>query len=391
MNTTTQDNQLIQVVSEAGLEKQTSDGIIEKLMPFFEQASEWKTKAEALVVTSAEQTKEMKEARVARLELKKIRVEANKTRESLKRDSLRYGQTVQSVYNIIKNLIEPIEEHLQAQEDFVRIQEVNRRAALEALRLPEVESLQEYIPYGLDLGAMSEEDYSKLIEGARLQQQQKIEAEKKAEAERLEAERLQELYNERKDILTPYWPYIKDDSQRWEQMDYSAFTNMVNDLEKQKQEHEAEQQRIREENDLLRKEAAERERLAKIEREKQAKIQAEKDAQLKKEREAQEAKLKAEREEKERIERELKAKEEAEKKAEAKRLAAIAKEEKEKKAAERKARLAPDKTKLEEVAKMIDGIQLPTLKNKEGESIINNVRALLDKVSKYTREQADKL
>lgn len=332
--TTAKENQLLAVIQDSGIEEKTSNNILEKFTPLFEQASEWKAKAESLVVTSADQKKEMAEARVARIELKKLRVESDKIRKALKEDSIRYGKAVQGVYNVIEYLIKPIEEHLLQQERFVEIQEANRIEALRQVRNAEAERYQDFLPYGLDLGPMSEEDYSRLIEGAKMQQQAKIEAEKKAEEERIAR------------------------------------------AEAEKEERK----RIAAENLRLKKEAEERERKAKIEAEKRAKEEA---ARLKKEAEEkkkQEEKLRKEREERERIQAELKAKEEAE-----------AKAKKEAEEREWQARMAPDKAKLKALAVLINQIELPTLQTKEGEKIIGNIRGLLNKVSNYAQEQADKL
>ncbi len=341
----TQTNELVQIVEQTGLEKQTSDNILSSFTPFLEQANEWKSKAEALVVTSEEQVKEMKEARIARLELKKIRVEANKIREQLKRDSILYGKAVQGAYSVIEFLIKPIEEHLEQQEKFVEIQEANRKEALKQLRTPEVEALQEFIPYGLDLGEMTEEDYSKLINGAKAQKKTKEDAEKKAEEER---------------------------------------------RAKEKAERE-EQERIREENERLKAEAEERERLAKIEEEKRAKERAKEEARLAKEKADQDEALRKEREAKDKAQEELRAKEKAERKAKAEAEAKARKEAEDKAKAEQARLAAPDKVKLKELAVVINQIELPSLQTKGGESIIKNVRTLLNKTSNYVQEQADKL
>jgi hypothetical protein len=178
-------NELIKVVETSGLETQTASSLKERFLPFFEQAQEWRRKAGLLIVTDESQVKEMKLAREARLELKKIRVEADKTRKALKEDSLRYGKAVQGVYNVIEYLISPIEKHLEEQEKFVEIREQNRKEAVRQLRESELESYMEFVPYGMDLGGMSDEDYSKLLNGAKIQLQAKIDAEKKEEEDRL--------------------------------------------------------------------------------------------------------------------------------------------------------------------------------------------------------------
>ena len=117
-----QNNELVRVINESGVEQSTALTLQSSFLPFFEQAEQWKIKAESLVVTDASQTREMKMAREARLALKDIRVSADKTRKALKEDSLRYGKAVQGVYNVIDYLIAPIEKHLEEQEKFPEIQ-----------------------------------------------------------------------------------------------------------------------------------------------------------------------------------------------------------------------------------------------------------------------------
>lgn len=190
-------NQLTRVIESIGLEVQTGNYIKEKFLPFFEQAEEWKLRAQALVVTDISQTADMKMARIARLALKEIRVNADKTRKELKEDSLRYGKAVQGVYNVIEFLISHIEKHLQEQEDFAAIYEGKKRAEIKANREMELQPFAEFVPFGLDLGAMSESDFQKTLNGAKLQLQAKIEAEQRAETERIAKEKAEAEERER--------------------------------------------------------------------------------------------------------------------------------------------------------------------------------------------------
>lgn len=192
-----QTNELIKVVEESGLESQTSSYLKEKFLPFFEQAQRWKQQAETLVVTDVSQQKEMMLAREARLALRDIRIQADKTRKALKEDSLRYGKAVQGVYNVIEYLVVPIEKYLEEQEKFEEIQEQKIKAALKAKRDEEIQMYSEFIPFGLDLGEMSEENYNKLISGAKLQYEAKIQAEKRAEEIKLAQEKAEAEERER--------------------------------------------------------------------------------------------------------------------------------------------------------------------------------------------------
>jgi membrane protein involved in colicin uptake len=201
-------------------------------------------------------------------------------------------------------------------EKYAENKERERIAAIEEDRKNLLSELTEVMPMGL--GQMQQEVFDNYLNGLKVVKAARIEAEQKAEAERI----------------------AKEIAER------------------------EEQERIRKENEQLKKEAEERERLAKIEAAKREKAEAERLAKEqaeqkaredkeKKERAEFEAKLKQERETRERLEREelakrealmneLKAKEEAEQKRSA---AEQAEQLRLKKEAETKA-AAPDKEKL---------------------------------------------
>jgi hypothetical protein len=350
------ENQLLHLITESGVEQATATTLQNSFMPFFNQANEWSEKAKALTVTDVSQVREMKMAREARLALREIRINADKTRKALKEDSLRYGKAVQGVYNVIEYLIVPIENHLQQQEKFAEVQEAKLKAELKEKRENELTPYAEFVPFGIDLSTTSEEDYQKLLTGAKLQKQAKIDAEFKAEQERIAREKAEA----------------------------------------------EERERIRIENEKLRAEAAKREKeLA----EQKAKAEAERKAieeKARKEREEAEAKLAAEREaarlaaqkaeaERFRLEKEIKAKAEAEEKARKEAEAKVAAEQKAKELAERKAKAAPDKIKLKEFAALLDGLELPDVKSEEASKILADSKGLLIKVSNYLKEKAEQL
>ena len=327
--------EITQVIKQSEVEESTAKSLEENFIPFFQQAKEWSEKAKELIVTDVSQKEEMKMAREARLALKEIRINADKKRKELKQDSIRYGRAVQGVYNVIEYLVVPIEKHLLDQEKFAEKQEAERIAALKAERENELEPFSEFVPFGVDLGGMSDDDYAKLFNGCRLQYRAKIEAEQKAEAERIAKE--------------------KADAE--------------------------EAERIAKENERLRIEAEKREKEIQQERQR---IEAERklaEGKAAKEREIQEQKLKAEREEKERLEAEIKAKEEAEEKTR------IEKEE-----AKRKAAAAPDKEKLLSFAKQLADIDISgAFLTDKGRDIYVKADNMLIDVVKFIREKANKL
>lgn len=185
---------LTNTIGTSGVEAETALFLKEKFIRFFEQAQEWKERAQEIEVTDASQITEMKQAREARLALRAVRIEADKMRKVLKEDSLRYGKAVQSVYNMIEGVCSPLEEHLEKQEKFLEIQEQKRKDELRREREVLLQGFEQYVPYGSDLGAMTDLDFHNLLEFVNFkrkeqEEQAKLELERQRQ-EAIEQERI---------------------------------------------------------------------------------------------------------------------------------------------------------------------------------------------------------
>lgn len=332
-----QTNDIVLVAKESGLEESKVEVLLSSFSDHFNQARQLSETAKSIVVTSEDQLDQMQKARDARLSLKNIRVEVEKTRKQLKEQALREGKAIDGIANIIKALVVPLEEHLEKQEKFAERMEAERQEKKYAER---VEALSKYVSdiSLYNLKDMADETFVKLLDSSKAAKQAEWEAEKKAEQER---------------------------------------------IDKEKKERE-EQDRIRKENEELRKKnelqekkmAEEREKIEKEKKRLQQEQQKKLDAERKK-REAAELKLKQEKEAQEKEERERKQKEEAERKR-------IEDE-------QRKALLAPDKEKLLKLANIISKVELPNVQSKEAGDVIRATKTMLDKVSNYILEESKKL
>ena len=304
----------------------------------------------------------MKQAREARLAIKAIRIEADKTRKSLKEDSLRYGKAVQGVYNVIEYMIKPIEEHLEKQEKFAEIAEANRK---EALHNERVALLQ---PYGVDctsydLRNMSAEAFTQLLDGSKLAYENKIAEAKRIEEERIAAEKAEQERIEAQRIENER---LKAEAAERERV-------LAEERAKAEAERKAIEEKARIEREALEKKAAEEkaeaDRLAKIEADKQAEI------------------LAAERKERERVEAELKAKQQAERKQ--------AEEEQKRKAAEEKAAkklaAAPDKDKLAILTMQLEKLVYPDVKTEEAKKIVEDTKSLIQKVINHITDKTNSI
>jgi hypothetical protein len=179
---------LTKVAAENNLPANNADTLRAAFLPFFEQASEWREKAFAIKVTNIGQTAEMGRARQARIALKDIRVQTEKTRVAMKEDSLRTGKAIDGMSNVIKFLIEPIEKYLLDQEEYgKRMQEIAQAEARD-LRTCEAGKYLPDFPQSIDLGVISDEEFAKLLHFAKAQFDAREAAAAQIENERIERE-----------------------------------------------------------------------------------------------------------------------------------------------------------------------------------------------------------
>lgn len=280
MEATATNTELAVITEKSGLEKKTTDEIAKKFSQFFTIAKEWKQKIEALEITSAEQKAEMKMARDARLFLKNTRVLAQKDTEIMRltikermAKDVAEDKFVVECFRLVETAFKSIEKIAQDKEDFAEKLEQERKDKLKAERIEILTPLSEFVPMGLNLAEMSEDDFSKLVNGANLQKEAKEQADKKAQQEAIERENAVKLYNSRKEILLPYWNFLRGDqaSIDFSALSYEDFDIIYNECIKAKSEHDKQfeelklaAQKLEEEKAKAQAEIIEANRLAKL-------------------------------------------------------------------------------------------------------------------------------
>ncbi len=220
------DNQLQTIVDSHSIAKENANQLIEAFGAPFTEAGEILASYREIVVTEESQTDLMKEAREKRLSLKKVRTTVENKRKELKEDSLRTSKAIDGVAKYIKDTIQPAEEYLEQQEKFAELRETERQIKLKQERVGKLTPYCEN-PYQFNLDNMSDEHFDKLLD-----EQKKAHELKVAQAEAYEREQ-----------------------------------------ERIRLEKEAEDKRIREENEVLRKQAEAREAEIAKEREEQVIVQ----------------------------------------------------------------------------------------------------------------------
>lgn len=347
------------VVEGAGLETSQVENLMKSYAGSFQEAKKVVNEFKAIVVTSVDQTDLMKKAKDGRKQLKEIRVGVEKTRISLKEQSLREGKAIDGMANIIKALIAPVEEHLEKQEKFAELKEAERIAKKHSDRIEKLSLLVADVSL-YNLKDMTDEAFDNLIKQSEEAKEAKKKELEKIEADRIEWERKQKVLNDRTIELAPYKMLLVEGI---EELDIDTtdeeYSKMFSDCKKAMVAHNKEQERIKKENEELKKKA-EADRVAKEELEK--KLKDEKEAQEKKEKEARDA-------------------EEAKKKADEERIRLEDE-------AKKKAILAPDKEKLLELAKNIELITMPNVASREAGDVIKGIEQDLKVIVSHLIERS---
>lgn len=357
-------------VAKLQLPQDVALDLASRFEPFERQAKEWEAKAKALVVTDISQTNLMNEAREARLALRRIRLDVTKQHEIEKADALRKGQVLDLIKRTLVGYIEPLESHLQAQEDFAKVQEEKRKQALLVERMEALKPYRtpgdrlELVPFGemddgafetfiMGLKASKELREAKAKEDERLRQEAEQKAKDEREKQRQENEKLKKI-NARSQRLTAI-------GFQWNEEKKGYIINVGHELMISEIEDTTDQQ--------FNAEVAKAHTI----------IQA---WQLKKQEQANQlaAMLKEETEAREKLEQEKREREEKEEK-----------ERKEKAAADRKLKRAPDKQKLLNFAERIEILEPITLKDDVAKAIYTNAVERLAQLVKDIKLQCEQL
>jgi len=458
-----QENSLTSLIKESGLDKARSQSLIDNFGDLFELAKDWKKKAADLVISDPSQTDLIAQAKEAHSLIKDKRIAIEKKHKELKEAPLREGQALDKIKRALLELLDPIEEDLKQKKDFVKIYEETQRAKLRLERLTELQKYGIDEEAGYDLGSMSEQVWATFLSGVKTnfekaQENARIDklhierkasvahlwsffpewieseclgeigdarwnelvseatlAKEKQEKEEAEAKARLALFHERRLVMFKY-SHLLNDAQK--EYDYSKMTtekwdSTIASLEKKHQEHLAEQERIRKENEQLKaREEMQNKRfyemfpyaqygkevdMSKLWEHSELSYQAilkHKKEQFEnfKEREAEE-KAKADKAEEERLA--LIKKQEEEKQQIQAKLDAIEEEKRQEQIRQseedQKARMAPDKDKLISFASRLMVMELPQLDTEAGKKLMADIKSKHELYVKWIGEKASTL
>jgi colicin import membrane protein len=339
-------NELITTAPELkGIEKSKAEQIKATFEPMAKMLSEFEQAYDQVIAESQEEiTKEItQKAKRLRLDIGKVRIETGKIKDREKAEYLRASNAIQGVHNILVWAVAEKEEKLKEIENHFELQEQKR---LEALQSERADNLSPYVEdaHERKLSDMDQDVWEAYFSTKKKEHEDRIEAEKKAEAERIAREKAEAKDRER----------LHKENERLKK---EAETKAKADKIEADKRAKIEADRIVKEK----QEQEERDRLAKIEADKTASI------------------LKAAQDRQDTLESELKAKKEAERK------------ENERIESERKAReKAPDKQKLLTFLNDLS-IEVPSCQSDDAKLIARDINEKFIGFKKWAKTEIEKL
>lgn len=299
-----------QEATQYGLEESQASSMVSGLVPILEEREHLAKMYSDLIVQEINQDL-IKQANALRKKIKENRTKGIEVWHRTNKDVfLRGGQFVDAIKRREVAENERMEDKLEEIEKYYENLEKERIAKLQAEREAELSQYEVENLTTLRLGEMEDSVYSAFMIGAKSQFEARKEAERKAEEDRLAKEKAEA--EERERIRLENERLKKEAEEREAQLARERAEAEA----KLRAEREAAEAKLKAEREAA---EAERKRVEAEEAEKR-KVAEEK---ARKEREEAEAKAAAERAEREKVEAELKARKEAEAKAEADRIAAI--------------------------------------------------------------------
>lgn len=341
--------EVAQIAQNVSVEKRNE--VQSVLNHVFNGVSKMREQLESITVVDINDKVSMNLAKTVRLGVRQERLDAEKTfdskRSEVQAQMLSYKTEDQlwlKAKQTMQILTKEIEENARWKEETKDRYETEQKELKIQQRMVKVSKVAPEMLRS-EFENMSDETFELFLSGIEKAYNDRIEAEQKAEKERIAKEKAEAAERERIRL----------------------------ENEKLRKEAEAAKIKLEEERKAVAKKEAEAARIAAEER-KKIEEKAQKEA------EAAKIKLQKEAAERAKLEKEL-----ADKKAEeAAKFAA-------KVAAAKAAAAAPDKEKLMQLIKQINEIQLPTLSTPDAVNICNDVKALLAKITNYITEKTTKL
>ncbi|HUT23500.1 MAG TPA: hypothetical protein VM492_04070, partial [Sumerlaeia bacterium] len=186
--------ELATVEKTSGISEDSAVALRDQFADFYNGIVEWREKA--ALVTKPDDPTHQKIAREVRLGMRRVRCDMENTRKSMKAESLARGKFIDGVAGILKLECDKVEEKMMAVEQYAERQEAARIAEIVRERTASLVGV-EADPTAYNLAAMDDDTFRLVLDAARKRQAERIEAERRAEAERVAREQADRIAREK--------------------------------------------------------------------------------------------------------------------------------------------------------------------------------------------------
>lgn len=276
----------------------------------FQGVSKMRTQLDQVVVSDENDKVNMKLANTIRLGVREVRLNAEKTFDA-KRSEVQQAmlsfKTEDSLWLKAKQTMQILTKEIEETAKWKEETKSRFDAEQKELKIQQrINSVSKFSDINrIEFENMSDETFEMFLSGIEKQYNDRIEAEKKAELQRIKNEMLDKLENQRRLEIAPFVQFITE-SKDLRNMSDINYSNFLQNIQKAKSDYEKEQEKIRLENEKL-KEAKEKADKA------AQKLKEENDKKLAKEKEDATEKIRIEKEKSDKLQKELDDKKAAEK------------------------------------------------------------------------------
>jgi len=168
---------LTEAVRQSGLLPARSEPLVAVFQPYADRTVAILAEAAKVADNDPAAAKEV------RLKLKKVRCDVETRRKEEKADSLKLGKAIDSVANIIFNVIQPVESHMDTIEKAEEIKAQKAKQERSNQRRAQLAEVGGLIPDALLLMEMDDASFEAMLAGAKLAKEKRLAEEAKALAE----------------------------------------------------------------------------------------------------------------------------------------------------------------------------------------------------------------
>lgn len=273
---------LISYVADKNLPDKTTADIIATVGPIFKNIEVWKHKVSEIIVTSSEDSEGMKIAKEARLDVMRIRTALKKQIDEkklqIKTERIdpikREYDGWADMFEFIEGMLKGVEKDLRDKEEFAKNLIKKEQDELREARRVLAEPYRTFMPPMVDIALLSQEDFDRALDTAKLAfEGEKIrrEKEQKEALEREEENNKLKIINSRINLLSSmnfkfvdgdyiFGETIKVSSSMVKEMSVDDFNTYITSVESQIREIEKEAKEIEERERLEKAEAADKKR-----------------------------------------------------------------------------------------------------------------------------------